>query len=103
MPDLEPISKEQLYTEKEQLHTENIALKEQVTHLQFQLSQVNRLLFGQKRERFEPTQAVQQATLFSLQGSLQEENAVANPAGQVNTEIVKKKGQIAGKPNPNHP
>ncbi len=97
MPDLEPISKEQLYTE-------NAQLKEQVTHLQFQLAQVNRLLFGQKRERFTPTEQARQATLFTIQDDNgtscdnQENESIETP----NVPIKKKKGQIAGKLNPNH-
>jgi transposase len=92
LPDLAPISKEQLYLE-------NVALKEQITSLQFQLGQVNRLLFGQKRERFVAAEQPQQATLFSIPDA--EETAVES-AVKTAEPVVKKKGQIAGKPNPNH-
>jgi hypothetical protein len=55
---LETISKEQLYAQ-------NLELRGQVIELQFQLDQLKRLVFGQTRERFVPSQGVQQPTLFS--------------------------------------
>ena len=96
MPDLETISKEQLYAQ-------NLELRGQVIELQFQLDQLKRLVFGQTRERFVPSQGVQQPTLFSSpdvgavvpsQVAVKEENAENGG--------VKKKGQKAGEPNPNH-
>ena len=99
MPDLEPITKEQLYTEI-------VALKERNMQLEYQLAQVNRLLFGQKRERFVASEQPQQATLFSTPNAEKEEKELLGTAVENSVKaaeaVVKKKGQIAGKPNPNH-
>jgi transposase len=96
LPELENISKEELYLE-------NISLKEKVVGLQFQINQFNRLVFGQTRERFVPTKSPQQTTLFSPQqgASITVSDAQNMPQSTPETE-VKKKGQQAGKPNPNH-
>jgi transposase len=96
LPELENISKEELYLE-------NLSLKEKVVGLQFQINQFNRLVFGQTRERFVPTKSPQQTTLFSPQQgtspTVSETESISQNTPQ--TE-VKKKGQQAGKPNPNH-
>jgi transposase len=94
--DIETISKEQLYAQ-------NLELRAQVMELQFQLGEFKRLIFVQKRERFVPSQAVPQATLFS-----QQVVPVVAPEGEMPKTVTaenvgqKKKGQKAGKPNPNH-
>ena len=100
LPELEHISKEELYKE-------NKGLKEKVLGLQFQIDQFNRLVFGQTRERFIPAVSPQQATLFTsplvvvasndIDALLQEKDS-QNPR----PESPKKKGQKAGKANPNH-
>jgi transposase len=96
LPELEDISKEELYLE-------NISLKEKVVGLQFQINQFNRLVFGQTRERFVPSQTAQQTTLFSPQqgASTTVGETESMPHNTPRTD-VKKKGQQAGKPNPNH-
>jgi transposase len=113
LPELENISKEELYVENIGLKETNKGLKEKVVGLQFQIDQFNRLVFGQTRERFVPAQSPQQATLFApvanpstapesndMDALLREnqENDTANPR----PELPKKKGQKAGKANPNH-
>ena len=90
MPELDNLSKEDLYWE-------NIGLREKVLGLQFQIEQFNRLVYGQTRERFVPTQSPQQTTLFTVH---QQDNTTV-PEKTAET-AAKKKGQQAGKPNPNH-
>ena len=92
MPDLEDITKEALYTQI-------VDLQGQVQTLEFQLSQANRLLFGQTRERFVPTEQAQQTSLFDQERM---DKPVENSLGEEQAVVVKKKGQIAGKPNVNH-
>jgi hypothetical protein len=69
LPPLDDISKEELYNalynENIGLRETNIELKEKLAGLQFQVAQFNRLVFGQTRERFVPTQSPKQATLFT--------------------------------------
>ena len=106
MPDLESVSKEALYIE-------NVALKARISAfeasdleqagrlstLEFELAQLKRLIFGQTRERFVSAQVVQQATLFNQEPLME----VVDPTPHVVVvEAVKKKGQKAGVPNPNH-
>jgi transposase len=96
LPELEDISKEELYLE-------NLSLKEKVVGLQFQINQFNRLVFGQTRERFVPTKSPQQTTLFSPQQGASTTVSEIESMSQITPETgVKKKGQQAGKPNPNH-
>jgi transposase len=99
LPPLDDISKEELYNE-------NIELKEKLAGLQFQVAQFNRLVFGQTRERFVPTQSPQQASLFTnhLNHLAPQNNTdnTENSATAVVEAAPKKKGQEAGKPNPNH-
>ncbi len=97
MPPLDDISKEELY---KALYNENIELKEKLAGLQFQVAQFNRLVFGQTRERFVPTQSPQQASLFAPH--LAPQSNTENSATAVVEAAPKKKGQEAGKPNPNH-
>ena len=106
LPDLEGVSKEALYTENVALKTTvftleaaKIDLTGRVATLEFQLAQLNRLIYGQSRERFVPTQVAQQATLFNQEPIPQ---SVATTPDVVVTEMVKQKGQKLGVPNPNH-
>ncbi len=100
MPPLDDISKEELYNENIGLRETNIELKEKLAGLQFQVAQFNRLVFGQTRERFVPTQSPQQASLFTPH--LASQNNTENTVSPVVGAAPKKKGQEAGKPNPNH-
>jgi transposase len=93
LPPLDDISKEELYNE-------NIELKEKLAGLQFQVAQFNRLVFGQTRERFVPTQSPQQASLFT--NHLAPHYNTENTVSPVVPPVPKKKGQEAGKSNPNH-
>jgi transposase len=104
LPDLEGVSKEALYIENVALKAANLDLTGRMATLEFQFAQLNRLVFGQTRERFIPAQVAQQATLFSLQDDKKEPltQVVATPPDVVVTEAVKKKGQKAGVSNPNH-
>jgi transposase len=99
LPDLEDISKEALYTEIVELKETNDELKGQVMTLEFQLAQANRLIFGQTRERFVPSEQAQQGSLFDQEVI---GKPVENSSHIEQTIVVKKKGQIAGKPNVNH-
>ena len=92
LPDLEMVSKEALYTE-------NVELKGRVSTLEFELSQLKRLVYGQTRERFIPAQVAQQATLFNQEPLTQ---SVDTTPEVVVMEAVKQKGQKAGVLNPNH-
>ena len=94
---LEDISKEALY---EALYVENIELKEKLNDVQFQLEQYKRLIFGQTRERFVPTQLPIQASLFMTH--LTTQNNTENAVSPVVAAAPQKKGQEPGKPNPNH-
>jgi transposase len=100
LPPLDDISKEELYNENIGLRETNIELKEKLAGLQFQVAQFNRLVFGQTRERFVPTQSPKQATLFT--SHLAPQNNTDNTVQAVVLAAPKKKGQEAGKPNPNH-
>jgi Transposase C of IS166 homeodomain len=104
LPPLDDISKEELYNENIGLRETNIELKEKLAGLQFQVAQFNRLVFGQTRERFVPTQSPQQASLFTnhLAPHLASQNNTENTIQSVASSTPKKKGQEAGKPNPNH-
>lgn len=95
MPELENISKEELYVEI-------IGLKEKVLGLQFQIDQFNRLVYGQRRERFVPSLPAQQATLFAMPQVSSVDATLIENKGENGSEKTKKKGQQAGKPNPNH-
>jgi transposase len=92
LPDLEMVSKEALYTE-------NVELKGRVSTLEFELSQLKRLVYGQTRERFIPAQVAQQATLFNQEPLTP---SVDTTPQVVVMEAVKHKGQKLGEPNPNH-
>ena len=89
MPPFETLSKEELYIQAVQLHGENEQLK-------FQLAQFNKLVFGQKRERFIVSDSAIQATLFNPNPPLVVSVAPVAQTGP------KPKGQKAGVPNPNH-
>jgi transposase len=99
LPDLEGVSKEALYIENVALKAANLDLTGRMATLEFQFAQLNRLVFGQTRERFIPAQVAQQATLFNQEPLLE---VAATTPDLVVTESVKKKGQKAGVPNPNH-
>lgn len=95
MPELEAISKEELYFE-------NIALKEKNLSLQFQVDNFNRMIFGQRRERFVAAQVPQQATLFNPNPTIVAAQKTADTIEEMVSDAPKKKGQVAGKANPNH-
>lgn len=106
MPDLENVSKEALYTENVALkarifafEASDLAQAGRLSTLEFELAQLKRLIFGQTRERFISAQVAQQATLFNQDPIME---AVDTTPHVVVMEGVKKKGQKAGVPNPNH-
>ena len=99
MPDLETVSKEVLYRENVALKATNFELTGRVLALEFELTELKQLVYGQTRERFIGAQVTQQATLFNQEALTQ---VVDTPPDVVLTEVVKKKGQKAGVPNPNH-
>ena len=61
--ELENIQQEQLLEEVKSLKVENRYLQSNIDQLQFRIDQLNRLLFGAKRERFIPNQDINQMTL----------------------------------------
>jgi transposase len=106
LPDLEGVSKEALYTENVGLKTTifeleaaKIDLTGRLSTAEFQLAQLNRLVFGQTRERFVAAQVAQQGTLFN-QAPIP--SVVDTRPDVVVMETVKQKGQKVGVPNPNH-
>lgn len=99
MPDLESVSKEALYTENVALKASEIELTSRLAMREFELAQLKRLVFGQTRERFISAQVAQQATLFNQEPLME---GVVPTLDVVVMEEVKKKGQKAGVPNPNH-
>jgi transposase len=103
LPDLDNISKEALYIENVALKSQITDFKNQVADLKFQLSNLTRAVFGQTRERFVPAVSPQQASLFTPPQTMPTEVILSENKGEnkgENTE--KKKGQAAGKANPNH-
>lgn len=103
LPELEDISKEELYRKYKALYIQNIEQTARINDLQFQLSNLTRAVYGPTRERFVPTLLPQQATLFAPpQTSPVEVVLTENEEGKEGDNKVKKKGQQAGKPNPNH-
>ncbi len=114
MPELENISKEALYLENLALKNQVADFKNQiadfrnqVADLKFQLSNLTRAVFGQTRERFVPDVSPQQISLFAPAQT----PPVAAPVAAVVAAVVadtkvenvpQKKGQKAGKANPNH-
>lgn len=95
MPPFAVLSKEELYVKAVELHGENVQLHDENGHLKFQLAQFNRLIFGQKRERFVASESPIQANLFNP-------DPVPNPTPVVVQNEPKPKGQKAGVANPNH-
>jgi transposase len=59
----ENITPEQLFEENQKLKAENILLESQINEMQFQIDQMNRLLYGARRERFIPNKDENQMTL----------------------------------------
>ena len=90
MPPFEGLSSEAIYAKAVQLYERN-------EQLEFQLAQFNRLVFGQKRERFIASEPPTQATLFTPDVPV-----VAPVAAPVIQTGPKPKGQKAGVSNPNH-
>jgi transposase len=65
---LENMAPEQLFEENQKLKAENIRLESRINEMQFQIDQMNRLLYGAKRERFIPGRDENQLTLpFEIQ------------------------------------
>jgi transposase len=64
----ENMAPEQLLEENQKLKAENLLLESRINEMQFQIDQMNRLLFGSKRERFIPNRDENQLTLpFEVQ------------------------------------
>lgn len=81
------------------LIAENKALKAENAHLQFRLEQLERLIFGQRRERFIPQDAAaEQLSLF--QGEAPDLALVIEPDAPEKQVVTYERDKPSGKPHP---
>jgi hypothetical protein len=85
---------EDLYQENHLLKKEHEALELQVSNLQFRLEQIEKVLYGSKRERFVPDQNTDQTSLFD---PLQEGPSKSAETEDVIVTAVPKKKQCKKK------